>query len=979
MTKRIVTGILAHVDAGKTTLLEALLFESGTVRSLGSVDRRSSNLDTYTQEKDRGITIFSKQTVLWFGGTEFSFLDTPGHVDLSAETERTLAVLDACVLVVDATAELREHTLTLWKLLERHKIPVFVFVNKMDRRDADRAAALTMLQRQLSRDCVDFSAERDPEEWAEAVASCREDLLEAYLEGTLEETAGLAATGANAGAEGNAGPAFAPFGAGTLSGLIRDRLIFPVFFGSALKTDGVRYFAESMAELAPLPRYGKEFAARVYKISRDAASTRLAWLKVTGGTLTAKMRVGEDKVEQIRVYSGTKYETLPVMEAGGVCAVCGLTGVRAGDALGAEPGGEGTLLAPAIRCDLILPEGVDAAQMMEKMNLLAEEEPALAPEWVEETGSIRVCFMGQIQTEVITALIEERFGVKVGFGPGKIIYKETVTAPVLGAGHFEPLRHYAEVRLLIEPGTPGSGLRFESRLSTDVLAGHWQRLILGGLQRMRLTGVLTRSEFTDARIVLVGGKAHPKHTEGGDFAQAARRAFRQALMKAAAKNEVALLEPRFDFRLELPQGNVGRALNDLQNMGARFEAPDLAGPAGGFGAGTDAGECMAVIAGEGPAAGLGNYQQELTAYSGGRGRIDCVPAGFSPCTDQTAEAVIAERGYDPEADRRNPADSVFCTHGSGYTVPWWESDAMMHTPEPVINSDGFVETAPDDVETATVFGEGTGLDDSPGGAGCRGGKDAKSSYDAGRALDAELEAIFRRTYGSKNAGSSGDGSDGAGGKAGSIRRTSYGSVTYGRMGAGDSLDVRAAQAKTNTQASVEALKAGEHGRPAKKEYLLVDGYNVIFAWDELAELAQSNVDAARMRLAEELANYSGYRGCSVILVFDAYRVKGHQTEQTRWHGIDIVYTKEAETADQYIEKTAHDMSKKYAVTVATSDRLEQMIIFGEGAARLSSRELQTEIAYAKEQIRGHIEGAAEPGGKRRLLDDAEKAEGEETC
>ena len=951
MAKRIVSGILAHVDAGKTTLLEALLYESGTVRSPGSVDRKNSNLDTWTQEKDRGITIFSKQTVLNFGGVEFSFLDTPGPVDLSAETERTLAVLDACVLVIDATAGIKEHTRTLWKLLERHRIPVFLFVNKMDRRDADKEAVLALIRRTLSRDCVDFSEDRDPEAWTEAAASCREDLLEAYLEGTLD-------------ADPDGG--FGPFGAETLSELIADRLLFPVFFGSALKITGVRYFAETMAALVRPPVYGKEFGARVYKISRDPAGTRLAWLKVTGGTLTAKMRVGDDKVEQIRVYAGTKYETLPQMEAGGVCAVCGLAGVRAGDCLGAEAGGDGAILTPAIRCDLILPEGTDAPRMMEDLMILAEEEPMLAPEWVEETGSIRVSFMGQIQTEVVASLIEERFGVKVGFGPGKIIYRETISEPVLGAGHFEPLRHYAEVRLLIEPMPAGAGLSFESRLSTDVLAGHWQRLILGQLASARLKGVLTRSEFTDAKIVLVGGKAHPKHTEGGDFGQAARRAFRQALMKAAAKNCAVLLEPWYDFRVELPQTNVGRALNDLQNMGARFEGPEIEGPAGRAapGDGAHAEELTAVITGSGPAAGLGNYQQELTAYSGGRGRIDCVPAGFAPCAD--AEAVIAERGYDPESDRRNPADSVFCTHGSGYTVPWWEADEKMHTPEPRILVDGSVETPGNDVENRSIPVE------NPGTA-VENAAPAKNSYDAGRALDAELEAIFRRTYGSKSG--SGNSPDGAGGgKSGSIRSTSYGSVTYGRMGAGDSLDVRAAQAKTNTKASVEALRAGTGGAPARKEYLLVDGYNVIFAWDELAELAQTNVDAARMRLAEELANYRGFRGCSVILVFDAYRVKGHQTEYVRWHGIDIVYTKEAETADQYIEKTAHDMSKKYAVTVATSDRLEQMIIFGEGASRLSSRELQAEIARAKGRIRERIEEERGPDPKRRLLDGAELAD-----
>ena len=870
--KHICAGLLAHVDAGKTTLSERILYQSGAIRKLGRVDNRDAFLDHYEMERARGITIFSKQAVFALGEKQFTLLDTPGHVDFSAEMERTLQILDYAVLIVSGADGVQGHTETLWKLLKRYGIPVFLFVNKMDQRGTDREALMEELKTRLDDRCVDFSGDRSAEEFLENVAVCREETLERYLaEGTVSRE--------------------------EIQSLIRERELFPCCFGSALKGDGVEELLLVMEQYMSCPQYGPAFGARVFKISRDEQGQRLTWLKVTGGLLTVKMSLSaggadgrEEKVNQIRIYSGEKYETVKEAGAGTVCAVTGPTGTYTGEGLGAERSGSLPLLEPVLTFEIRLPRGVDARQMLAKLRLLEEEEPELHIRWDERLQEIQAQLMGEVQIEVLKTLIRERFDVSVDFGTGKIVYKETIADTVEGVGHFEPLRHYAEVHLLLEPGERGSGMQYASACSEDVLDRNWQRLILTHLEEKVHKGVLTGAEVTDLKITLVSGKAHLKHTEGGDFRQATYRAVRQGLMQARS----VLLEPCYAFRLELPSDAVGRAMADVEKMHGSFEPPELE-------------EERAVLRGTAPVSAMRNYQQEVSAYTKGRGRLTCRLDGYVPC--HNAEEVVEGCGYVPELDTENPPDSVFCYHGAGTVVPWHEAAQHMHLPC---------------VLSGTAFREmpARGAD-----AGEKRGGRPKTA-----AEEKELEEIFVRTFGAPRQRSGG----------GDVRVEAFG---------------RAGEDKPRVYRPKEKLP----------EYLLVDGYNVIFAWEELSRMAETNIDGARGKLADILCNYQGFRKCSVILVFDAYRVEGHAEEVLKYHNIHIVYTREAETADQYIERTVHAIGRKYQVTVATSDGLEQIIIRGQGCIMMSARELRTEIERINQEIRtDYVEQF--PGSRNYLFD-----------
>ena len=850
--KRICTGLLAHVDAGKTTLSEALLYRAGCLKKLGRVDHKDAFLDTNAMERERGITIFSKQAVLGLPDAQITLLDTPGHVDFSGEMERTLSVLDYAVLVVSGTDGVQSHTETVWKLLRRYGVPVFVFVNKMDLAGADRQAVLDQLAR-LEEGFVPFDSSLEPDAFAEALAMQSEEAMEAYLEnGEVPRQ--------------------------LITVMVARRQVFPCLFGSALKLQGVDELLVALQEYTRQPKEAEEFAARVFKISRDEQGSRLTWLKVTGGNLRVKaLLTGEDpddqpwqeKADQLRVYSGAKFQAVEQAPAGTVCAVTGLTRTWAGQGLGEETAGQAPVLQPVQSCRLLLPEGCDAHAVLPRLTQLQEEDPQLRIVWNERLGEIHLQMMGEVQLDVLKRLIWERFGLAVGFGPGSIVYKETIAGPVEGVGHFEPLRHYAEVHLLLEPLPRGSGLQLDSICSEDVLDRNWQRLILTHLEEKEHLGVLTGSPITDMKITLTAGRAHLKHTEGGDFRQATYRAVRQGLMQA----DGILLEPWYEFRLEVPAEQVGRAMADVQRMGGSFDPPELLGD-------------TSVLTGSVPVAEMRGYAMELAGYTRGKGKLACTLAGYRPCHD--APAVIEQVGYDPERDTENPADSVFCAHGAGYNVKWDEVPAHAHV------ESGVRLNEPEEEET-------------PAARQPRRQAAPVSSLEE----DKQLAAIFERTYG-----------------------PSKGRELF-----------RPAPVKP----------AEYHFEPRGPEYLLVDGYNLIFAWDELKKLAADNLEGARQALADLLCNYRGFHDCQVILVFDAYKVPHGTGEVSRYHNIHIVYTKEAETADMYIEKTTYQLAKQRRVRVVTSDGAEQLIILGHGALRVSARSIRDEVERTNGEIRRILE------------------------
>ena len=848
-------GLLAHVDAGKTTLSESILYQSGAIRNLGRVDHQDAFLDTDEMERERGITIFSKQAVLTWKDTEITLLDTPGHVDFSAEMERVLQVLDCAVLVISGADGVQGHTETLWKLLTRYGIPVFLFVNKMDQEGTDCGKLLADLKSRFSEGCIDFGrVETGAEEVIEEIAVCDEQTMEEYLEkGSVA--------------------------AASIRRLVAERKIFPCYFGSALHLQGVEELMNGICTYQMQKEYPAVFGAKVYKIARDGQGNRLTYLKVTGGTLKVKDVIGEngDKVNQIRVYSGEKYELLSEADAGKVCAVTGLAETYPGQGLGAEKDSELPILEPVLTYRIILPDDCNVHTMLRDLKLLEEEEPELHVVWIEKSQEIHVQLMGDVQIEILQRIIKERFGVLVEFGEGSIVYKETIAAPVEGVGHFEPLRHYAEVHLRLEPGERGSGIQFDSECSEDVLDRNWQRLVLTHLEEKEHKGVLTGSVITDMKITLTSGKAHLKHTEGGDFRQATYRAVRQGLKKA----ESVLLEPYYEFRIELPSENVGRAMTDIQNRFGKFEAPETLGE-------------MTVLTGIAPVSTLSGYQKDVIAYTGGRGRISLTLKGYDLCHNQ--EEVVAARGYDSELDLANPTGSVFCAHGAGFVVDWDEVEEYMHM-ERTLD-----QTGEEGLAEVTL---------------------PKRRHSSIELTQEELDAIYVRTP--------------------DPVKQNHGPVTV------------CAKEKDREPGSAYTDPKWERRRREKEgrqEYLLVDGYNIIFSWEELRELSEKDIGAARGKLADILSNYQGYRKCTLILVYDAYKVEGNPGEVMKYHNIYIVYTKEAETADQYIEKTVRRIAKDAAVTVATSDGLEQVTILGQGANRMSAPGLKEEIERTLAEVRG---------------------------
>ena len=862
--RRLNVGILAHVDAGKTTLSEGMLYLSGSIRDMGRVDHGDAFLDTYEMERERGITIFSKQAVLSWKDIELTLLDTPGHVDFSAEMERVLQVLDYAVLVISGTDGVQGHTVTLWRLLKRYNVPVFLFINKMDREGTDRNALMSELKGRLDEGCTDIEAirENNPDR-LESLAVCDDAMLEEYL-----ETGSICKN--------------------TLRRTIAERKVFPCWFGSALKAEGITELLDGIREYSISPEYPEKFGAKVYKIARDPQGNRLTYLKVTGGELKVKELIPgiEGKVNQIRIYSGVRYELVQSAQAGMVCAVTGLEGTYPGQGMGEEKDSDIPVLEPVLTYRVELPEGCDVHTMLTNLRQLEEEEPELHIVWAGETQEIHIQLMGEVQTEVLQRLIKDRYGVLVEFREGRIIYKETIAGPVEGVGHFEPLRHYAEVHLLLEPGERGSGMQFSSECSEDILDRNWQRLILTHLEEKEHRGVLTGSVLTDVRITLVAGRAHQKHTEGGDFRQATYRAVRQGLMKA----ESVLLEPYYEFRMELPMENVGRAMTDIQRMNGTFEGPETEND-------------QAVLTGSAPVSEMRGYQKEFAAYTGGFGRLFCTLKGYDVCHD--AENVVGEISYDPDSDIDNTADSVFCAHGAGFIVPWYQVEEYMH-----------VESTKKDAEEQ---GEGT---DRRQAARLVRAQAASRTIELTRE---ELDAIYVRT-------------------PDPVRKNV------------SSTPVKVSATSEDDRWRNRDTSADRKKKTSGEEYLLVDGYNIIFAWDELRELSEIDLAAARGRLADILCNYQGYRKCTLILVFDAYKVEGNPGEVAKYHNIHIVYTKEAETADQYIEKTVRKISKHHSVTVATSDALEQVIILGQGARRMSAAGLKEEVELALKEIRGeHLE------------------------
>ena len=890
--KKLVIGILAHVDAGKTTLSEELLYLCGEIRKIGRVDHGDAFLDTYELEKERGITIFSKQALLKTENMEVTLLDTPGHVDFSAEMERTLQVLDYAILVINGMDGVQSHTMTLWRLLERYQIPTFLFVNKMDQQGTDHDALLNDLKQHLHENCVDFGRTQDADygmyeltpEQLENIAVCEEDLLETYLETDIVEDRDIVR-------------------------LIVQRKIFPCYFGSALKEKGVKDFWNGVQKYTAEPERPTEFGAKVFKIARDEQGNRLTYMKITGGSLKVKTLLSsnsngqslpgrkaeeaawEEKADQIRLYSGAKYELTSEAEAGTVCAVTGLTRTYPGEGLGIEQESELPILEPVLNYQIILPDDCDPHQMLQKLRQLEEEEPQLHILWDSQFSEIHAQLMGEVQIEILKKLIWDRFHVAVEFGAGSIVYKETVAEPVEGVGHFEPLRHYAEVHLLIEPGEPGSGCQFFTACSEDVLARNWQRLILTHLEEKEHIGVLTGSPLTDVQITILTGRAHAKHTEGGDFRQATYRAVRQGLRKA--RN--ILLEPYYEFRLEVPAEMIGRAMADVQKMQGTFDAPEVEGE-------------TAILKGTAAVAQMRDYQKEVVSYTHGTGKLFCSLKGYAPCKNQ--DEVVQNIGYDPEADLENPTGAVFCAHGAGFVVPWDQVEAYMHLQSGVDMDELDSESWYEDVGSAQ--NPGTAVDNA-NISGNISGKNGKFSYSGSYEEEEELQAIFERTFGP-------------------MKRD------------------RTVFQKKTVHSSTPATRY-RAGKPRQEEYLLVDGYNIIFSWEELNELAKENIHAACDKLMDILSNYQGYRKCTLILVFDAYKVEGHVEEIVTYHNIYVVYTKEAETADQYIEKTVHRIGRQYQVTVATSDGLEQVIIMGQGAHRISAQGLKKEIEDTEKTAR----------------------------
>ena len=872
--KQITMGILAHVDAGKTTLSEGILYTCKAIRKLGRVDHQDAFLDTNILERNRGITIFSKQAECTLGEFGITLLDTPGHVDFSAEMERTLQVLDYGILVISGADGVQGHTETLWRLLSRYQIPVFLFINKMDQPGTDRETLLAELKEKLDTNCVDFSANQTSEDWKEQVAVCDEQVMEAYLEG--EEISRV-----------------------QIQKMIRERKLFPCYFGSALKLTGVKEFLEDLKLRIRESSYPESFGAKIYKITRDSQGERLSHMKITGGALKVKSvlsngkpgesgeGIWQEKVNQIRIYSGEKYTMVSEVKAGTVCAVTGLTATYPGQGLGSEQASDMPVLEPVLSYRIGLPEEVNVHQALLQLRQLEEEEPLLHIVWNGTLGEIYAQVMGEVQIEILKSLIKERFDMDVTFDEGNIVYKETILEPVEGVGHFEPLRHYAEVHLLLEPGETGSGLSFATDCSEDVLDRNWQRLILTHLEEREHKGVLIGAPITDMKITLLTGRAHIKHTEGGDFRQATYRAVRQGLRKAKSQ----LLEPYYEFRLEVPSEQVGRTMTDIQKMLGEFDPPKTEGE-------------MTVLTGSAPVVTMRDYQKEVISYTSGRGRISCTLKGYYPCHNQ--EEVVEAVRYDPEADLENPTGSVFCAHGAGFVVNWDQVEEYMHV-ESGWNAPAGQETEPEKPVTA---------------------KNWKEENEKYWATEKELEEIFERTYGP-------------------IRKLGE-EPPVGRSVKGwkkSRRDPLEGYGKSTSDYKQKKTPDGE------KEYLLVDGYNIIFAWEDLKELAAVNIYGAREKLMDILCNYQGFKKCTLILVFDAYKVKGNPGSVETYHNIHVVYTKEAETADQYIEKTVHEIGRKYRVTVATSDQLEQVIILGQGGQRMSARELLEDVIEVSHQIR----------------------------
>jgi len=844
--KNLVIGILAHVDAGKTSLSEGMLYLSGKTLKLGRVDNKDAYLDTYELEKKRGITIFSKQAIFEIGKTQITLLDTPGHVDFSAEMERTLQVMDYAILVISGADGVQGHTKTVWRLLDQYQIPVFLFVNKMDQNGTDKDGLIKEIKKQLDDGCIEF--EQEKEGLCDQLAMCDESMMDAYLEtGKIEcEHIKMA---------------------------VRERKVFPCFFGSALKLEGIEKLMQAIETYSLIPSYPDKFGAKIFKITRDEQGNRLTHMKITGGILKVKdLLTGQDweeKVNQIRIYSGQKFEVVGEIEAGAVCAVTGISQSRVGEGLGTEKASNAPILEPVLSCRMILPNDCDKRVMLAKLRQIEEEEPELHVGWDEHLQEIQVKIMGEIQLEILQSIILSRFGVEVSFGDGRIIYKETIANIVEGVGHFEPLRHYAEVHLKLEPGEPGSGLIFDTQCNEDMLLKNWQRLILTHLQEKVHRGVLTGSAITDMKITLVAGRAHNKHTQGGDFREATYRAVRQGLKEA----ESILLEPYYAFWLELPEKMVGRAMNDIEKMYGTSELSQSDGE-------------MALLIGSAPVLTMQNYQKEVIAYTKGIGRLFCSLKGYEPCRNQKE---IAERiGYDAERDLENPVGSVFCANGAGFLVNWDDVKTHMHVESVLRQKSAWTEETK---EEQNEFKEEPWI-----------GVD-------------EIDAIINKTY-YANLGKKSDWK-----RHKSVRESYYETTSY--------------VSRTNEK---------------KEEYLLVDGYNIIHAWPELKEHVKDNMDGARRILLEVLSNYQGIKKCQIMIVFDAYRVEGHQEEIIDYQNIHMVYTKEAQTADQYIEKFAHDNIKKYNIIVATSDGLQQIIVRGAGCFLLSARELKLEIELANEKM-----------------------------
>lgn len=894
--KKLVVGILAHVDSGKTTLSEAMLYTAGKIRKLGRVDHKDAYLDTDAQERERGITIFSKQAVFTYDGMEITLLDTPGHVDFSAEMERTLQVLDYAILVINGMDGVQSHTDTLWKLLKRYEIPTFIFVNKMDMEGTDKDAVFQNIRKKLDGDCVDFSSgDRD-----EQIAMADERLLDTYLDSGMVEVEDIIEA-------------------------ILDRKIFPCFWGSALKLSGVQELLDAMNTYMVMPAYNAEFGGRIFKISRDAKGERLTYMKVTGGSLKCREQIEgtEGKVNQIRIYSGARYETVEETSAGTVCAVTGLGETSAGQGVGCEQENVFAGLEPVLSYKVSYPEDKDAVVVLRDIRQLEEEEPELHVEFAQETGEIFVKVMGQVQLQVLTQIIKDRFGYLISFGMGRIIYKETLAEPVMGVGHFEPLRHYAEVHLLMEPLEPGSGMQFDTICSEDVLDKNWQRLILTHLEEKEYRGVLTGAPITDMKITVTAGRAHQKHTEGGDFRQATYRAVRQGLMMG----ECRLLEPVYAFRLEIPTEMTGRAMNDITRMHGRFAQPEIEGE-------------MSILTGTAPVATMQEYQQDVTAYTRGQGKLSCTLQGYEPCHNE--DEVLAASTYDPELDMANPASSVFCAHGAGYIVDWYDVYDMMHVKE----DPGFALAGMEDV-LRNITSEPTEADED------NRKRMARERQDAGAPVydEKELEDIFVRTYGSNSRENAAYNKAGFNRHNKSVSEADWYVKKAAEHGKSKTAGAQTPSVGSKTADTGIARPGAYRKQKGEKEYLLVDGYNVIFAWDDLKALAAVNIDSARDKLIDVMSNYQGYVGCELILVFDAYKVKQNPGSITKHGNIHVVYTKEAETADMYIEKTTHELGRKYKVTVASSDGLEQLIIMGQGALRMSSRGLREEVERVNQILR----------------------------